>query len=476
MQARNQKWAILIVIFTAALTAGIFLNQTHQSSTPESFNSLVKPDNGDLKINWDRYSSTEVELSSSYEITRSGIYHLTGNLIGGLITINTGNEGEVKLILDNVFITNSNGPAIACYSANDLVIELVGNNILMDSATYQGYDDDVSGTIYTKSDLTFQGDGTLNLTANFADGIVSKDDLKFNSGTYNITSADDAIRGKDSVYIVDGEFNLIATSDAIKSTNTADTNKGFVMIENGDINIKSGDDAIHASTKLIINNGDINISSSYEGLEAPIIAINGGKLSITSSDDGINAGGGASKSTNNQPHNKDPFEADTNCILSINDGDIYVNASGDGIDSNGYLYFNGGTTIVDGPTNNGNGALDAGADIVMNGGTVIAVGASGMAETLGASSLIYNASIYFNTTLPANTTIAITDQSGNLILSHTSAKTFSHIAVGTPNFKKSATYTIYINDVEYQSFTITSSTTTVGNNRPSQIIPGADRR
>ena len=518
---RTIAWVISSLAVIILLTAAIVINNSKTDSGSGKIEGTIATDNGDLKINWDRYSTTDIELSSSLTITQSGVYHLTGSLDDGNIIIKAGSEGVVKLVLDHVSISNSNGPAIACYSADDLVIELIGDNTLTDSASYSSdYEEDVTGAIYSKSDLTFQGEGTLNLTANYQDGIVGKDDVKFNSGIYNITAADDGIRGKDSVYIVAGDFTINSTADAIKSTNETDVGKGFVMIESGtfaittsakgikstnsiliyggdfainsyddaihtnnyigivggNITISAGDDGIHADKELIIDGGNITITKSYEGLEAQAITINDGDISIVSNDDGLNAGGGADASAANRP-GAGAFDADTSCILSINGGEVYVNAAGDGVDSNGYLYFNGGTVVVDGPTNNGNGALDSGAGIVMNGGTVIAVGASGMAETLGSSSTVYNASIYFSSAQSAKTKIEIKDSAGNAIIGHTSAKAFNHISVGTTDFELGETYTIYINGEKYQEFTISGIVTTVGNsNTNQQMMPGGQRR
>ena len=505
------------------LTVAVVLNVNHANNSSTKVEGTISADNGDSKINWNRYPTTDIELSESLNITKSGTYHLTGMLMDGAIDISVDNEeGVVRLILDNVTIKNSTGPAIACHSGDDLVIELIGENIIEDASEYSAsYDEDVSGAIYSKSDLTFNGDGTLNLTANYQDGIVSKDDLKFNGGTYNIVSADDGIRGKDSVYVVAGTFNINATGDAIKSTNETTASKGFVLIKdgtfelvsttkgikainsiliyggdfdiisrddaihsnnyigivNGEFNINSSDDAIHADRQLIIDGGNITIVQSYEGLEAQAITINNGNISIKSFDDGINAGGGADNSSTNRV-GANPFDTNEDCILTINGGDIYINASGDGVDSNGYLYFNGGSVVIDGPTNNGNGALDSGISITMNGGEVIAVGASGMAETLGETSTIYNASIYFSSTQTAGTKIEIKNSANETIIKHISAKSFDHLAVGTTKLEPSNTYTIYLNDSKYQDFVISDIITVVGNNISNQNMPpgGNNRR
>lgn len=515
MSRKYTLWYFIFgLVLVAVLVLAVILNENYSSDT-SIVEGNIAVDNGDLKINWERYSSYEVELKESLVITNSGTYHLTGSLNNGNVIINV-RDGYVKLILDNVTIKSANGPAISCLEADDLVIELVGKNDLEDSSKYTDLDEDISGAIYSKADLTFEGSGILNLVANYQDGIVSKDDLKFNSGTYIISAVDDGIRGKDSVCIIDGNFKVETKADAIKSTNETTNGKGFILIENGSfelkasakgikavnniiirdggfkitstddgihsnnyiglyggkIEISSGDDGIHADKKIIIDSSVVDIKKSYEGIEAQAITINSGEVSIVANDDGMNAGGGADASSNNRP-GANPFDADVNCVLTINGGKIYINAAGDGIDSNGYLYINGGDVVVDGPTNSGNGALDSGAGIFMTGGTVVAVGASGMAETLGTSSSVYNASIYFSSTQIAGTVVTIKDADNKTIISHASKKTFNHMSVGTEAFVPGQTYTIYIDGVKYQSFTISSITTTIGNNNSNQNMgPG----
>ena len=507
------KWLIFSFALLAVVVVAIVLNLNHTVDDTNKIAGVIDVDNGDSKINWERYQTVDVNLSESLKIIESGTYHISGSLDGGMITIDAG-VGEVRLILDNVTINNTSGPAIYCSSAEDVVIELNGNNYLSDGDYYSDYEDDVTGTIYSKADLTFQGEGSLTITGNFQDAIVGKDDVKFNSGVYMITAKDDGVRGKDSVYVVSGDFVIDSGADAIKVTNELDSGKGFVLIESGnfaidasakgikatksiliydgnftitsyddsihsnnyvgivggDYVINAGDDGIHADRELIVDGGDIVIIKAYEGLEAQVITVNSGTMSITATDDGLNAGGGADESAMNRP-GAGPFNADTSCILSINGGQVYVNASGDGIDSNGYLYFNGGNVEVDGPTNSGNGALDAGAGIVMSGGKVVAVGASGMAESLGSDSSIFNINVYFESTQPANTKIEIKDNNGEVLISHTSAKTFNHMATGCEKFQLGSTYTIYLNDEFYKSFTVSDIVTTVGNSNTNQMMP-----
>ena len=469
----DKRWFLAIAAVTVLLVVGIILNINHAVVGPTVSTSALDIDNGDLKINWDRYATTNLELTESLTISNSGVYHITGSLENGSILVNAGASGEVKLILDNVSIKNSTGPAISCISGDDLVIELVGENYLADGTKYSAdLDEDIKSTIYSKADLTFEGDGELTVTANYQDTIVSKDDLKFNSGTYHITATDDGIRGKDSVYIANGNFNIVSKGDSIKSTNETDAGKGFVLIENGNIEIASGDDGIHATRILMMQGGAINISKSYEGLEAQKIIINNGEISVVASDDGINAGGSSDNASTNA------MAGDANCELAINGGNVYVNAAGDGVDSNGYIYFNGGKVVVDGPTNNGNGALDSGLGIVMNGGEVIAVGTSGMASSLGNTSSINNISVYFTSSQSAGTKIEIKNSNDEVILEHTSAKAFNHISAGNAYFKTGETYTIYLNGTKYQDFVIADIVTTIGNSNSNNMMmpPGGQNR
>ena len=515
-----KHWLIIGGLGVVALVAAIVLNLNVSDHSVEKVASTVAVDNSDLKINWERYQTVDVNLTESLNITESGTYHLTGSLNNGQIVVDAG-VSEVRLILDNVTIRNADGPAILCYNAENLVIEMVGNNVLEDGARYNSdYDEDVEGVIYSKADLALTGEGSLQLVANSSDGIVGKDDVVIRGGNYVIAAADDGIRGKDSVYITGGEFTINAAGDGIKSTNETDRGKGFVLVENGefdiaatgkgakavnniiiyggnynlrtyddaihsnnyvgvvngDILINSGDDGIHADRELIIEGGVVEVTKSYEGLEAQVVTISGGEISLTTSDDGINAGGGADNSSQNRP-GANPFGADESCSLTINGGNVYVNAAGDGVDSNGYLVFNGGNVVVDGPTNNGNGALDAGMEISMQGGTVIAVGASGMAESLGANSGVCNLNVYFGTTQAAGTVIEVRNSAGEVVLSHTAAKTFSHMAAGSEALTPGETYTIYLDGAEYQTFTIMSVTTTLGNTNMNQnMMPGGGRR
>ena len=458
----------------------------------------------DETIDWSSYTEKTIELTSSLDITEAGVYHLSGS-IDGKITINT--NGNVKLVLNDVNIKNENGSAITVFRANLVVIETLDNttNTLEDGSSYENN----IGTIYSNSNLVLEGNGTLIVNGNMEDAIVSKENLKINSGSYIISSKDDAIRGKNSVYIKNGNFN-ITSADGIKSSsgyvqildgnfklnsvldgiqaeskitiengvfnittessdssskgikandieiingtfnlNTVDDSihaNNSIYIKSGTFEISSNDDGIHADKLITIEDGNININKSYEGIEACEIIINGGDIKIEASDDGINA---ASK---------------TNSIatLTINGGNIYVDAYGDGLDSNGYIYINGGSLKVLGPTNDGNGALDYDKECIIKGGDLLAIGSSGMAQGISSTSSQYGILVNLSTNYNSSDIISLVNHNDQEIFSYTATKKFSSVVYSSSSLLKDETYTMKINGEIVYTFTINSINTTVG--------------
>ena len=196
-------WFFMIIAIVLAAACAITLNQ---SSINESSSKLVNSlniDRGDSRISWDSMPTHDIELTETVNITESGTFHLTGELEDGSININSPN-GQVRLILDNTSIKNHSGPTIYCQAARNFIVELIGENYLGDDQEQSGdTSEETLGAIYSKADLVFQGNGSLRISANYLDGVVGKDNLKFNSGTYIINSKKSGIKGKDSVYIVD---------------------------------------------------------------------------------------------------------------------------------------------------------------------------------------------------------------------------------------------------------------------------------
>ncbi len=399
-------------------------------------------------------------------ISEEGTYVFSGTLEDGYILIAAEENADVHIVLDNVSITNSAGPAIMALSGDKLIVTLAPNSInqltdgMLDSATAT-----YNAALYSEIDLTFNGTGSLSVTGNTEHAIFTKDDLKVVSGTFDLTSKGDALKGRDSVQIVSGQFKINAAGDAIQSSNDEDASKGWIIIEGGDFiiltdndaikaetdmtitggnfEITAGDDGLTATGTLTVSGGIITITESYEGIEAQHIIINDGEITLTSSDDGINA---ASDSGQND--------------FTVNGGYLRIYAEGDGLDSNGTFTINGGIVIVDGPTITMNGALDYDGTGIINGGTLIAAGSLSMAEAPSEGSSQPAIMIYFSSNQAGGTEVAIMDASGNVVVSHTPSKNFQTIVFSAEGLSLDGTYTLTVNGTQTASLTLTSSVMT----------------
>lgn len=260
------------------------------------------------------------------------------------------------------------------------------------------------------------------------------------------TSTSKGIKAETDITISGGVINVNSADDAMHCG-------GTVTVSGGEVTLNSnGGKGISSHGILTINDGTINVTKATEGLESKAdFIINGGTISVTASDDGINAGGTGGRDTS----------ANSGHDLTINNGTIYVNASGDGVDANGAITINGGSIVVDGPTNNGNGALDAGSSIEMNAGTLIAVGASGMAEVPGGKSAQPSLQVITTSNMTKGTAITITNSSGETIYSYTVTKSGNSIVFSSDKLKLGETYTVKAGEEEY-TVTLSSVITTNG--------------
>lgn len=246
-------------------------------------------------------------------------------------------------------------------------------------------------------------------------GIKADGRLYINGGTFTINSADDSVHSNSAVTINDGTYTLT-----------------------------TGDDGVHSGEAVEINGGTITISESYEGLEGLTVTINDGDIDITSSDDGINAAGGTEEMGFGRMGNDSTEDTSTDEMwMEINGGYIHVLAGGDGIDSNGDITVNGGEVYIDGPSDNGNSAIDYGdrSACYVNGGTVVAIGSSGMAEDISDDSDQQVMLVKLDSQKEAGEVI-LTDSDGNEIITYTALKVYDCVIISTKDLEAGQTYTL----------------------------------
>lgn len=463
-------------------------------------------------------SGSGVNISgSTVTITSAGTYIISGSLSDGQIVITASDSDKVQLVLNNAEINCNTSAAVYVKSADKAFVTLPAGttNSLGGGTEYVQTDDNtVDGVIFSKSDLTLNGTGTLKIDADYRHGIVTKDTLCITGGTYVIDAVKTCLAGKDGIKILDGSFTLTSGSKGLNSGNDDDAKEGSIYIAGGTFTIKSeddsihadgsciiaggtytiaaGDDGIHANYDTVITDGSITITDSYEGIEGRRITVSGGTINLTASDDGINAATGGSSDEQRMPggqkgefggfgrqkgadvqsqDGQQPQEMQAPASRSASDDDVYVkitggtitvNAGGDGIDSNGNLYITGGTVYVAGPTSNGDGALDYEEEASITGGTLIAAGSSGMAQGMGSNSTQCSMLVNLSETIAAGSVISLKDSSGNVLISWTSPKQFSSVVISTAELAQGSTYTLVTGDTQTE-VTLSSVATTSGN-------------
>lgn len=424
---KRKLFITILVIILVLVTAYILFLEYHN----------IKKESND-NLDWSGYTKEIIDLNNisknnkldnidlsddKITIKESGIYEFTGTFTGTIEV--KAKDGNINIILNGVTLTSQNGPAIYISSAKKVLLTLDSENKITDTDKYSV--DSLNGTIYSESELQIDGDGILNLTANYKDGIVSKSNLNIKDVTLNITSKDDAIRGKNSVIIENTNITINAKGDGIKATNNEDDTLGYIYIKNGTFNITATNNAIESENYLKIEGGNFKITTgggsentsrfktestlSAKGLKAQkeititsgtfdidslddaihsnqTINIIAGEFNITSGDDGIHADD-TLKIDGGNINIKNSYEGLEAANIYINAGDIKVSSTDDGINaasssentedefrrdnfksSTGYLSIKGGNIYV----NASGDGIDSNGDIDMTGGILLVDG------------------------------------------------------------------------------------------------------
>lgn len=394
--------------------------------------------------------------SSGYEIDgthltieASGTYLLSGECSDGAVEVRKGTTG-VTLILDGLELTSADTAPIACNKSTEVSILVAEGSVNSLSDSEKNNDDEYpdnenaeNAVIKCKdgSQVTLCGTGTLNITANGKNGIKS--------------GATTDEEGEASLTIKELSLNITA------SVNDAINAEQLLNIESGTLNISAADDAVHSD--LILNIGadgtdgpKISITECYEGLEAAELNVLSGDISILSSDDCLNA-------ANSDLGNYD-------FVMNISGGSIIAySTKGDGFDSNGNLNISGGTVVVWTANRADNQPLDADGTLSVTGGTVLAAGGSnGMGVNISAQ----QAYVTFGSSggmgggsslISKGDVISVKDASGNELYSGAASCDAVYVFFSSAELSESGSYSLYVGSETSATATAQTGTSSVGN-------------
>ena len=329
----------------------------------------------DLAQTPDLSAATTLTVTDGQDVTvtTEGVYVLSGAATDATVIV-TATDAKVQLVLSGLSVTNADAPAIYVKDADKVFVTTtgdVGSALGVTGAFVPDGETDLDAVIWSASDLTLNGTGTLALSAAQGHGVVCKDDLAVTGGTYDVTSGSHGLKAHDSVCVCGGSLTIDAGSDGIHAED-ADDATGFVYVSGGDLSITAASQGIRATTVVMIDDGTLDVSAA-EGIEATYVQVNGGTIAIAASDDGVNA------TANSQA---------LGVVAEFNGGDVTIQTGAgdtDAVDANGSIYVNGGTLTITSSTS----AFDYDQTGVISGGTVTVNGEqvtempSGMAGRAG---------------------------------------------------------------------------------------------
>lgn len=206
---------------------------------------MITYDNDDYYTDWTKENPVYVELNGSsanvkgsgatideskVNITSAGVYVLSGKLEDGQIVVDLKDKGTVKIVLNGAEINSSNNSPLYVKNAEKVIISLQEGtqNTLIDGEKYALEDssEEPNAAIYSKANLTINGNGALTIKGNYNNGITSKDDLKVTGGNINVFAKDDGLIGRDMLLVKEGNVKIEAGGDGLKATNDSEASKG----------------------------------------------------------------------------------------------------------------------------------------------------------------------------------------------------------------------------------------------------------
>ncbi len=348
----------------------------------------------DIESGYDQSECTVITLSGSsatvkgegasvkggtVTVTSEGDYLISGDFQDGSIVIDADKSDKIRLILDGVNIMSSTGTAINVRQADKVFITLAkGSENVLSNTENSKISDDADAVIFSKDDLTINGEGKLTVTANAGHAVVSKDDLVISGGSYTITSEKKAFDANDSIRIAGGTFSIDSGTDALHCE-TDDASKGFIYVADGTFSITAGTDGMDASGVIQIDNGTFriktgggsaNASTKKDGKFNGNWGSWGGRGRRMSTAEGDNAGiiglSAVSGAGNSSSASSSAKGLKSDSAVVINNGTVTVDSSDDAIHSDGQVTVSDGAIQI----SSGDDGIHAGSSLKISGGNV----------------------------------------------------------------------------------------------------------
>ena len=235
-----------------------------------------------------------------------GTYLVSGSLTDGQIVVDADDTDKVQIVLTGANITCADSAAIYSKNADKVFLTLAEGteNTLTNGGGYIAIDENnIDAVVFSKTDLTLNGSGSLTIDAQAGHGVVSKDELTVTGGSYTVTAAEHGMTGKDSLAVAGGTFTITSGKDGLHAENTDDSALGFLYVADGEFTIIAQGDAVSASGALQTDGGTFDLTTGE------------GSASVTMPAEDSFApggrGGGPGRGDGSRPQGEQPAEGET---------------------------------------------------------------------------------------------------------------------------------------------------------------------
>ena len=199
---------------------------------------------------------------SCVTIGAEGVYVLSGVLADGQVVVQAGEADKVQLVLAGADIACADSAALLSLAADKVFLTLAEGtqNRLANGGAFAG-EDGVDAAVFSRTDLTMNGAGSLTVDSPAGHGVVSKDELTVTGGSYAVTAAAHGLCGKDGVAIAAGSFAVVCGKDGIHAEHSENAEKGNLYIAGGSFTLDAQGDALSASGTLQIDGGSFALTT-----------------------------------------------------------------------------------------------------------------------------------------------------------------------------------------------------------------------
>lgn len=269
--------------------------------------------------------------------------------------------------------------------------------------------------------------GSFSLTAG-DDGIQAARYVRLAGGTFDMQAADDAVHSDVDALVGGGTFSIAAGDDAFHAEEsiavqeaTVDVSSCYegiegaqVYLQGGDVRIVADDDAVNAASPDASQDGVAeqeeapgqegavpgqegavsgqDAAMPDQGEQAPPSAMPAdGRNGEWSGPDGSGGQGSADADASGGAPQADAAGGgagmgDASCVIEITGGYYVLESGGDTLDSNGSIALGGGVVLAQSAMGTSDFALDYDIEATVDGGVLIALGGTGMAQSLTSGS------------------------------------------------------------------------------------------